>query len=233
MISFLSKFKIGEEVYTLIQKDIYQDVPCDLCNDSQYIPFEDSEILCPKCKGKKIFKSTNYKAWSIIKKPLMIRKINVKIHADAEPSIKYSTNYMKSRTENLFFKTKEEAKIHRDTLNKAKLSDGKDILIAYNSVTTERIFIKNQYNEVHIDTKYNINDTVYYNVLDKTSNRYTTKNGHIHEIRVCISDEDIPHIRYKINTNLRTENNVFLTPEDAALHCENMNLNLLNSTTQP
>ena len=103
-----NKFNVGDEVYTIVQKNI--EMECPLCHGNGNINYNGYEIRCPECKGEKIIK-TKYKVWEVLEDVLIIKRIKMSIGCE-DQSFKYQLNgsyHTNRKSEKHLFKTKEEA----------------------------------------------------------------------------------------------------------------------------
>lgn len=120
-----TKFDVGEIVY-VIEKEEQQDkyVPCSICNGNKIIKIENKpELKCPYCSGygnKLISYSGLFK---IIEKDTFISAVYIYVYEEKQTVFNYRVeSYGNQIPENKLFKTKEEAQLECDRLNKLEES---------------------------------------------------------------------------------------------------------------
>lgn len=214
MIKVLSKFKPGDELYTIIQVPVIKTCKCDLCEGDGKITHNNIPMLCPQCKGKELTVATKYKCWTPEKEPITISAVKIKYYNENNYKISYKINGRKRAEEHIFTNI-EEAMWKCNELNQALIDNPKSSL---------NELVKNSF---EINNKYNIGDTVYTIgkkvVKDNKSIAIPIKYAlKIKEIRLTIDSEDID-VRYKLEEFNRKEKSVFATMEEALARCEELN----------
>lgn len=215
MIKICSKFKPGEEVYTLIQAPVIKTCKCELCEGKGSIEYNNIPLLCPQCKGKKIISVPHkkYTVWKPTETPLMISSINVKYHNENVYKLKYRVCGYKRAEEHLF-KTLEEAILKANELNCALINNDGNIIEEDN---------KPSYHERIIETKYNIGDTVYSfcrQVISEDAHKLVpiqhplTVNGY----RLTLYPE-YSVVRYKVDNLNRKEDSLFASLNEVEERC--------------
>lgn len=216
MININSKFKPGDNLYTISQVPILKTCKCDLCEGKGQIEHKNTPLLCPKCKGKDITVDTGYTCWEVMDEPLIVTAIRVKYHSRENYFISYKASGYKRSGDNLFY-TKQDAIDKCNELNNALISKDKE-------------HIKNR--EIRygfkIDNRFNIGDTVYTVKKDFDSKKDSffkpIEDTHtIDSIRLTIYSETSFDIRYKLGKMARQESRVFSTLEEAVDGCKILN----------
>lgn len=115
------KFQKGDTVYAV--KQVKLETPCPICEGIGTIKYNEKDLRCPECMGRGKFNS-NKSTHIVIDEPFIISTIKVSIHSNDAIFIKYkgSCGFTSlSRSEDSLFKTKEEAQIKCDELNREKV----------------------------------------------------------------------------------------------------------------
>lgn len=217
MINIQSKYKPGDSLYTIVQVPIKKERTCDLCDGTAKIMYGKALILCPKCKGRKLFLDTGYFCWDVLEKPSTITSIRVKYHNEKNYTLRYNVGGYKRAEEHLFL-TKEEAIAACNELNHAILENN-------TAVIKHKHTSKNLFN---IDTKFNIGDNVYTlkkNFKEKTNEFFSPikETVKIDSIRATIYGFGKYEIRYKLGKLARQESRVFSNLEDTINKCNDLN----------
>ena len=217
MLNISTKFIPGDYAYFLQQQPIYISRKCDLCNDEKYILFEETNILCPKCKGEKIEDYSGFNAWSINKEPQKITSISIKYTGRDTYSVKYRI-LGKKKSNDYVFNSIEEATFYRNKLNNVPITNELDII---NNYLSKNIY--NEHKSIQLNPKYDIGDFIYIVALDKEEGILKPLHMQITEIRATIKENNIT-VRYKIgNSYNRSEQNTFETLTEAETQCIQLN----------
>lgn len=217
MINIITKFKPGDRLYTIEESTIWKKCKCDLCEGLGQIEHKGTPILCPKCKGKKLIKSTGYTCWEVVDEPLTVTAIRVKYHNPDKYFISYKASGYKRSGDNLFH-SKQEAIDKCNELNNALIKTNKEQ--AQNKREIRYGF--------KINNKFNIGDNVYTVKKDFNSKKEDffkplEDTYKIDSIRLTIYGENSFDVRYKLDRMARQESRVFLTLEDAVDGCKTLN----------
>ena len=116
MIIVENEFAIGEEVYSIINKQM--EIKCSLCEGKGQFEHNTHNVRCPQCKGTgKI--TSNYKSWEVIDEKLTVGSIKANIGSN-NITLRYGLHSKLTRlrrgSQNVF-KTYEEAQNKCDELN--------------------------------------------------------------------------------------------------------------------
>lgn len=219
MINIITKFKPGDNLYTIVEAPILKKCKCNLCESSGQVDHKGTPILCPKCKGKDLTEDTGYTCWEVIDEPVTVTAIRVKYHNPERYFISYKASGYKRSGDNLFH-SKQEAINKCNELNKALIPAEK-----------EQIQNKREIRyEFKINNKFNIGDNVYTVKKDFDSKKEDffkplEDTYKINSIRLTIYGENSFDVRYKLDRMARQESRVFSNIEEAISKCEELNKN--------